>query len=227
MCFIYSLWTNNNTKWLDGTIPGNYNQRGNCAESVDATNTAKNMFVNFIYDLTWQGIKDTELRNYGWILDYQYRGINSPTKAQPFKGTPYSPVNSGSWAGRYNYSYQNCQVKPTFIPKRLEPNILKSIEPTDGGSKDYTICTNNLFPKNTNVMNQYTSDSTGQLECSYDDYTNSCNVIKTNLVSYDGPGPSPGPSPSSKSNNKTLAYVSLSMSIVTIILLILMAIMKL
>ena len=195
MCFIYSLWTDTDTKWLDGSKDGSYNQRGNCAVSADATKTAKNMFVNFIYDLTWQGIKDTELKNYGWILDYQYRGINSPPKAQPFKGTLYSPVNSNSWAGRYNYSYQNCQVKPTFIPKHLEPNILKSITPTTGGSQDYTICTDKLFPKNTNVMNQYTSDSSGQLKCSYSSAEDSCNVIRTHLVSYDEPSPPPPSSP--------------------------------
>lgn len=227
MCFIYSLWTDPDTKWLDGRKDGSYNQRGDCAVSADTT---KNMFVNFIYNLTWQGIKKTELSHYGWILDYQYRGINNPTIAQPFQGTPYSAVNSGSWAGRYNYSYQNCQVKPTFKPKFLDPNILKNITPTTGSSTDYTICTDILFPKNTNVMNQYTSNSHGQLKCGYDDYTNSCNVIKTHLVSYDEPSPgppSPGPGSKSNNNNKTLAYISLSMSIVTIILLILMTFIKL
>ena len=41
MCFIYSLWTDTDTKWLDGSKDGSYNQRGNCAVSADATKTAK------------------------------------------------------------------------------------------------------------------------------------------------------------------------------------------
>lgn len=236
MCFIYSLWTNKDmkfTKWLDGTIDTDaYGIRGNCKA---VTNTDNHMFVNFIYNLTWQGIKDTELNNYGWTLDYQYRGVDKSTVDSPFQNVQYAPDNNreessiAHWVGRYNYSYQNCQVKPTFKPTLLDPNILRNITPTTGSSTDYTICTDNLFPKNTNVMNQYTSDSSSLLKCSYRSAEDSCNVIKTYLVSYDGPGPGPSPGPGSKSNNnnKTLAYVSLSMSIVTIILLILMIIMKL
>lgn len=223
MCFIYSLWAQDTgtgpTYWLDGNkgTTSAFDKRGNCVKadygaiekiqdhvksSSFTYNTSQcpndNSYFNLIYDVSYSTeedkVTDDNKGLHAWVLDYQYRGINTDTDAKGWPTNPgieYKPNPNAAitnWHGAYNYSYLNCQVKANDI-LQIQPKNIKSLSEKVSN----TIC-EDVF--GSNAMSQYNQHPNYCTTLPEAD----CNFLKTMLVPYKGPspgppGPGPGPGP--------------------------------
>ena len=208
MKLCYSFWAQGKpltTNWLDGDDNGSKGEygvkRGECTD-YSTIQTIQDHISKQEKDTNCKTDKaiSTNISNVhissvsgknAWVLDYQYRGINDPTSAvSNLVKNKYNPKNTQFWAGRYNYSYLNCQNDPSQMSRRGVRTLPQIMFNDPDPDPNNAACNVVFGEKGVNIrQNPNTCAWSGKEPCQY---------LDTHITTIPGP---PGPPPPSYSYN--------------------------